>query len=154
MKQSTESPYTSRTAEQITPLSGRELSRFRTRGLRRRDRRPLSKIWPDVWSPKSDVYLNAIQQCQSEEEPTTSEGKWSLINDGDASPRFDVIIRSGALQICDAMNGSLLIALPSDTPWLVARPLEDSLIEERGFFHIERSRQPKHTKRDQQHNTF
>lgn len=135
MKQQTKHRQRSKTIDTIKPLRGIELERFRTRGIRRKERSVLSGIWPKVWSPTPQEYRKLLETDEQYEAPLTN-GRWMISQEGDERSRFELSLEKGSLKIVDKPSGALLLALPSDGPWITATPLLSSLKEDRGFFHL------------------
>ena len=134
----------SKNITKITPLSGKELHRFRTRAVRRRERKQLSPIWPKVWLPSSSEYLDLVSYLGRGNDdyrgfsPLVSPRQWSLHLPDQSEVRCIIKWSSDGLEVVDALNQSRLLSLPADMPWLTAQSLESSLTENRGFFHLQR----------------
>ena len=110
-------------------LKDQVLSRFRTRGTRRKDRRPLSPLWPNSWLPQA-----------TDSESISSSGLKSqvyhLSPTDEAPSAFTVNYSEQKLEILDAEHHGLLLSLGKETPWFTAQLHDFNLHEERGFFHI------------------
>ena len=116
--------------QKFTVLKDPVLTQFKTRGIRRKQRRPLSPLWPSSWLPPiHDIKLLNTVSLENFE--------YQLSSDQDAPAAFNVSFSEQKLQIFDAEHQGLLLSLESQSTWFTAQLHNLNLHEERGFFHIQ-----------------
>jgi sulfoquinovosidase len=122
-------------SEQIQDLKGTLLERFRTRGDRRAERYPLSPLWPQVWCPPP--YINPKEECKEGQSPSAIFN-FCGEDTSDLSQHYLTLkYDRRSLSIIDVESETLLLSLPSHTPWMSLSFTDVKLTEKRGFFHVE-----------------